>query len=320
MLLTKNNSTVRREDINDFYSKAALSPQSSLCCPTNYQAEDTSHIPEEVLKISYGCGSPVQKAFIKKGETVVDLGSGGGIDCFIAAKVTGKTGKVIGIDMTEKMMTQAEENKKLVANNLGFSNVEFKKGFLEEIPVDSGSVDIVISNCVINLSTSKEKVFQEIFRILKNHGRFVISDIISDKEISEEMRSDKKLWGECIAGAITQKNLINITKMAEFYGISLEHDYIWKVIDGITFSSIIFRGWKFEKSSECIYKGQYAIYMGPFQNVSDDDGHTYPVGEPIEVCTDTAEKLSRSPYAGNFVITDSSKKINEITTCGPKCC
>lgn len=320
MLTMKNNSSVTREDVQDYYSQAALSPQPSLCCPTNYRKEDISHIPEEVLNISYGCGSPVLKASIKQGEVVVDLGSGGGIDCFIASKVTGKDGRVIGIDMTDEMMNRARENRKMVAKNLGYSNVEFKKGFLEDIPVDSSLADIIISNCVINLSTSKDKVFQEIFRILKNHGRFVISDIVSDIEVPEKIGTDKKLWGECIAGSITQKRLIETAKSAGFYGVSFEHDYVWKVINGITFSSIVIKGWKFEKNSACIYKGQYAIYKGPFQSVSDDDGHTYHQGERVEICTDTAKKLTMQPYAGDFIIIDSSKNNPTITECGPKCC
>ena len=320
MQTIENNTEVKREDVKEFYSKAALASQPSLCCPTNYQPEDVSHIPADVLKISYGCGSPVSKASIKEGQTVVDLGSGGGIDCFIAAKTTGKNGKIIGIDMTDEMLSQAEKSRKFVEKKLGYSNIEFRKGVLEDIPVDSDSVDIIVSNCVINLSSIKHKVFEETYRILKNHGRLVISDIVSDSEVPEEMRSDKKLWGECISGAETQQNLIKTAKTAGFYGVSIEHDYVWKEVNGIKFSSITFRGWKFTKGKECLYKGQYAIYKGPFQNVSDDDGHTYPAGEPVEICTDTATKLSQQPYAGSFIIIDTSKKEEEIIECGPKCC
>lgn len=320
MQTIENTSTVSREDVKEFYSKAAISPQDSLCCPTDYCSEDVSHIPADVLKISYGCGSPVSKAAIKKRETLVDLGSGGGVDCFIAAKTTGKSGKIIGIDMTDEMLSQAEKSRKYVEKNLGYSNIEFRKGLLEDIPVDSNSVDIIISNCVINLSTLKHKVFEEIYRILKNHGRFVISDIVSDKEVPEDMKADKKLWGECVSGAVTQQDLIEIAKAAGFYGVSIEHDYVWKVINGIKFSSITFRGWKFIKGSKCVYKGQYAIYKGPFLNVSDDDDHTYPAGKPVEICTDTAAKLTNPPYAGSFIIIDTSKKEDEIMECGPKCC
>lgn len=320
MQTIKNTSTVNREDVKEFYSKAATSPQDSLCCPTDYCSEDVSHIPADVLKISYGCGSPVSKAAIKKGETLVDLGSGGGVDCFIAAKTTGKSGKIIGIDMTDEMLSQAGKSKNYVEKKLGYSNIEFRKGVLEDIPVDSNSVDIIISNCVINLSTLKHKVFEEIYRIVRNLGRFVISDIVSDKDVPEDMKADKKLWGECVSGAVTQQNLIEIAKTAGFYGVSIEHDYVWKVINGIKFSSITFRGWKFTKGDKCVYKGQYAIYKGPFLNVSDDDDHAYPAGKPVEICTDTAAKLTNPPYAGNFIIIDTSKREDEIIECGPKCC
>lgn len=320
MQTIENTSTVSREDVKEFYSKAATSPQKSLCCPTDYCSEDVSHIPADVLKISYGCGSPVIRASVKEGEAVVDLGSGGGIDCFIAAKTTGKSGKIIGIDMTDEMLSQAEKSRKFVEKKLGYSNIEFRKGVLEDIPVDSNSADLIVSNCVINLSLLKEKVFEEIFRILKKHGRFVIADIVSETEIPDNMRADKKLWGECAAGAVTQQQLIEIAKKTGFYGAQIEHDYVWKVIDGIKFSSIIFRGWKFIKGDKCVYKGQYAIYKGPFLNVSDDDDHTYPAGEPVEICTDTAAKLTSSPYAGSFIIIDTSKKEDAIIECGPKCC
>ncbi len=316
----ENNSEVKSDDVKEFYSKAALTSQPSLCCPTDYKTEDISHIPADVLKISYGCGSPVNRASIKEGETVVDLGSGGGIDCFIAAKAVGENGKIIGIDMTDEMLSNAEKNRKYVEKNLGYSNIDFRKGLLENIPVDSDSVDIIISNCVINLSTLKQKVFKEIYRILKNHGRFVISDIVSDAEVPEDMRSDKKLWGECISGAETQQNLIETAKTAGFYGISTEHDYVWKVVNGIKFSSITFRGWKFTKGEKCVYKSQYAIYKGPFLNVSDDDSHTYPAGKPVEICTDTATKLTNPPYAGSFIIINTSKNGDEMIECGPKCC
>ena len=318
--MIKNTSKVSREDVKEFYAKAALTSQPSLCCPTVYEAVDISHIPVDVMKISYGCGSPVSKASIKEGERVVDLGSGGGIDCFIASKTAGKSGKIIGIDMTEEMLSRAEKSRKYVERNLGYSNIEFRKGLLEDIPVNSDSVDVIISNCVINLSPSKHKVFEEIYRLLKSHGRFVISDIVSDKEVPEDMQADEKLWGECVSGAVTQQNLMNIARNAGFYGVSMEHDYVWKEAKGIKFSSITFRGWKFIKSKECVYIGQYAIYKGPFQKVSDDDGHTYPIGEPVEVCTDTVLKLTNPPYTGDFLIVDSSKKGDVIIECGPKCC
>ena len=200
---TSDKPNVSREDVRDFYSSAAVSAQESLCCPTQYDTGDLSHIPKEVLEISYGCGSPVNRAHIREGETVVDLGSGGGIDCFIAAKYVGDSGQVFGIDMTHEMLNVARKNAIPVAKNLGYSNVEFKQGFLESLPLEDQSVDLVTSNCVINLSLDKKEVFKEIHRVLKPGGRFVIADIISEREVTEEMRNQQDLWGECISGALT---------------------------------------------------------------------------------------------------------------------
>lgn len=309
-----------RKSVNEFYAAAAIQPQKELCCPTSYNAADISHIPLEALNISYGCGSPVTQANIKPGENVLDLGSGGGIDCFIAAKMAGEQGQIIGVDMTDEMLRNANATREIVARNLGYNNVRFMKGFLEEIPVTDECVDLVTSNCVINLSAQKEKVFQEIFRVLKAGGRFVISDIVSDREVPVSMKQDKKLWGECISGAITEAEFFNITRKIGFYGLEIVNRYLYKEVDGFTFYSITARGHKFKKSKECVYTGQYAIYKGPFSNVSDDDGHTYPVGMPIEICTDTAWKLSNPPYEGMFILSGGMQSKDVKTACGPKCC
>lgn len=309
-----------RKSVNEFYAAAAIQPQKELCCPTSYNAADISHIPLEALNISYGCGSPVTQANIKPGENVLDLGSGGGIDCFIAAKMAGEQGQIIGVDMTDEMLRNANATREIVARNLGYNNVRFMKGFLEEIPVTDECVDLVTSNCVINLSAQKEKVFQEIFRVLKAGGRFVISDIVSDREVPVSMKQDKKLWGECISGAITEAEFFNITRKIGFYGLEIVNRYLYKEVDGFTFYSITARGYKFKKSKECVYTGQYAIYKGPFSNVSDDDGHTYPVGMPIEICTDTAWKLSNPPYEGMFILSGGMQSKDVKTACGPKCC
>lgn len=309
-----------RKSVNEFYAAAAIQPQKELCCPTSYNAADISHIPLEALNISYGCGSPVTQANIKSGENVLDLGSGGGIDCFIAAKMAGEQGQIIGVDMTDEMLRNANATREIVARNLGYNNVRFMKGFLEEIPVTDECVDLVTSNCVINLSAQKEKVFQEIFRVLKAGGRFVISDIVSDREVPVSMKQDKKLWGECISGAITEAEFFNITRKIGFYGLEIVNRYLYKEVDGFTFYSITARGHKFKKSKECVYTGQYAIYKGPFSNVSDDDGHTYPVGTPIEICIDTAWKLSNPPYEGMFILSGGMQSKDVKTACGPKCC
>ena len=187
------NINITRDDVKDFYSVAAVVPKQELCCPVTYDKLEIDHIPQEVFSISYGCGSPVAIAGITEGEIMADLGSGGGVDCFIAAKKVGAFGKVIGIDMTEQMLEKARGFSNIVATNLGYNNVEFKYGFLEEIPVDDNSIDVITSNCVINLSTEKETVFKEIYRILKTGGRFVISDIVSDKDVPEDIKRQRAL-------------------------------------------------------------------------------------------------------------------------------
>jgi ubiquinone/menaquinone biosynthesis C-methylase UbiE len=152
------------------FSKAAFAPVADYYCPTGYDPKDLAHIPSEVLEVSYGCGNPAALADIREGETILDLGAGGGIDCFIAAKKLGKNGKVIGIDMTDEMVGKASESAKKVAEVLGYHNVEFRTGNIMELPVEDNSVDLVISNCVINLTEDKTKVLDEIYRILKPGG------------------------------------------------------------------------------------------------------------------------------------------------------
>ena len=161
-----------------------------------YDGEDAAALPTEV--VSYGCGNPVAIAGLQPGETVLDLGSGAGLDCFLAAQQVGPSGRVIGVDMTDAMLELAEANRAKV----GASNVEFRRGLIEAIPVDGESVDVVISNCVINLSTDKDAVFTEAFRVLRPGGRFQVSDVVLLREISEAERADLDLWSGCRSGAL----------------------------------------------------------------------------------------------------------------------
>jgi len=321
---------ITRDDVASYYGAAAETPQPALCCPTIYERVETGHIPKEALDISYGCGSPVSQAGIGAGETMVDLGSGGGIDCFIAAKLTGPSGRVIGIDMTDEMLRKAQENRVKVVENLGYDNVEFRRGLLEEIPVDDGSVDLVTSNCVINLSVDKGEVFREIYRVLKDGGRFVISDIVSERDVPVAMRQDKDLWGECISGALTVEEFLQYAEEAGFYGTTLLSTTLYRDVEGIRFDSITFQGHKFVKGEECLYKGHEAIYNGPFSSVTDDEEHTFPRGVAVEICTDTAAKLRKPPYDAIFTVNDPAgmptDKPSEKSdakgddSCTPGCC
>lgn len=295
---------VSRNEVRDFYAKAAVASQESLCCPVKYDTGDLSHIPEEVLSISYGCGSPVSRASITPGETLVDLGSGGGIDCFIAAKIVGEEGRVIGVDMTDEMLGKARHHSKEVAANLGYSNVEFHQGFLEAIPVDDATANVVTSNCVVNLSTQKQEVFKEIKRILKPGGRFVISDIISDQPVPETMRTNKELWGECVSGALTLEEFLDYARKAEFHGFRVIKDYLWKEVEGLKFYSYILEGFKPDPLADpSCCKEYFAVYGGPFDKI-EVAGQEYRVGIPTEVDDSTGHLLSQPPYRDQFSIID----------------
>ena len=294
-----------RHTVREFYGAAAEQPQAELCCPVRPDEQDLAHIPAEVVARFYGCGSPVTSAALAAGERMVDLGSGAGIDCFIAAKKVGPAGQVVGVDMTEQMLDVAAECRPKVASVLGYDVVEFRRGFLEEIPVETASVDVVTSNCVINLSPDKPRVFREIWRILRNHGRTVLADIVSDRDVPPKMRLDGRLWGECISGALTEEAFLAALERAGFYGVSIVAKTFWREVEDCRFYSVTVRGFKFEKTAGCTYVGQYAVYLGPMKATVDEEGHLFPRGTPVEVCTDTAAKLARPPYAGAFAIVDS---------------
>ena len=310
--------------VREFYGHAADEPQAELCCPVQPDADDLTHIPKEVVERFYGCGSPVTAAALVPGETMVDLESGAGIDCFIGAKKVGAGGRVYGIDMTDSMLKVANECRSTVARALGWDVVEFRRGFLEAIPLDDAIADVVTSNCVINLSPDKPRVFREIWRVLKDHGRAVVADIVADREVPPKMRADGKLWGECISGALTEDTFLALLERSGFYGVSILKKTFWREVEGCRFFSITVRGYKFEKKAGCTYVGQYAIYLGPLKAAVDEEGHLFPRGMPIEVCTDTAAKLSHAPYAGSFAIVDAATTRVQAGSgngcCGPGGC
>jgi SAM-dependent methyltransferase len=206
----------------------------------DYNPEDLSSIPDGA-DLGLGCGVPTAFADLKEGYTVLDLGSGAGIDVFIAARHVGITGKAIGIDMTEAMVEKAKMN----AQKIKATNVEFRLGEIEALPVESNSIDRVISNCVINLVPNKENVFREIFRVLKPGGKFTVSDIVVDGAISMEERNNAALWAGCISGAIDRKEYIDIIKKAGFTNVEIvsEKNYDYK-LDNARLNSITISGTK----------------------------------------------------------------------------
>ncbi len=187
------------ESVREHYAAQARSG-SSCCGGSNdlYPVSLLTEVPADVANFSLGCGNPFAEAELKPGETVLDLGSGGGLDCFLAAKQVGETGRVIGVDMTPEMIERA----RAAATRLGVRNVEFREGYLENLPVEDASVDAVISNCVINLSPDKPQVFREVFRALKPGGRVAVSDIVTNGPLPEELQKNMEAWGACVAGAL----------------------------------------------------------------------------------------------------------------------
>ena len=201
---------------------------ASGCGPTNldsskgigYTEDDISNIPDDAI-LGLGCGNPIATSEIKEGETVLDLGSGGGIDCFLAASKVGKNGKVIGVDMTAEMINRARETLK----KENHENVEFRLGEIENLPVADNTVDLIISNCVINLSPDKERVFQSAYRVLKPGGRINVSDIVLTQDLPEKIKNDPKSYVGCISGALKEEVYVGFIKKAGFENISVTSNF-----------------------------------------------------------------------------------------------
>jgi arsenite methyltransferase len=328
--------------VRNRYAAGAQSRQANLCCPVDYRSEYLEVIPKEVIERDYGCGDPSR--YLREGEIVVDLGSGSGKICFIAAQVVGPTGRIIGVDMTDEMLTVARRNAPVVAERIGYANVEFRKGRIQDLALDlerldtelkrspitdaasfiaadeladelrckhplieSDSADVVVSNCVLNLvePKSKHQLFQEIFRILKKGGRAVISDIVSDEDVPEHMQADPELWTGCISGALTEQGFLAAFEEAEFYGIQVLNRGIEP---WRTVQGIEFRSVTVEafkgKQGPCFERNQAVIYRGPFKEVLDDDNHRMQRGQRYAVCDKTYNLYRKAPYRDFFELVD----------------
>ena len=238
-------STDIKEVVKEKYGEAALrvlnggsSCCSTTCCDTAdpitsrlYDDAQATQIPEEALKASLGCGNPTALASLSPGETVLDLGSGGGIDVLLSARRVGPTGKVYGLDMTDQMLALARENQR----KAGIENVEFLKGEIEHIPLPDNSVDVIISNCVINLSADKDQVLREAFRVLKPGGRFAVSDVVTRGAIPSAIREKVLLWVGCISGALEETEYQAKLARAGFEQISVEPTRIYRIDDARSF-------------------------------------------------------------------------------------
>ena len=235
-----------KDAVKEKYAQAALKARdarSGCCAPAStsaccdpitsnlYSADESGKVPEAALRASLGCGNPTALAELKPGEIVLDLGSGGGIDVLLSAKRVGPTGKAYGLDMTDEMLALARENQK----NAGVENAEFLKGEIENLPLPNASVDVIISNCVINLSGDKDRVLREAFRVLKPGGRLAVSDVVVRGEVPAAVRKSIELWTGCIAGALTDADYIAKLSAAGFENIGIESTRIYDIEDARQF-------------------------------------------------------------------------------------
>ncbi len=328
--------------VQERYREGAARQVAELCCPVDYDPRYLAAIPQEVLERDYGCGDPSRH--LVPGETVLDLGSGSGKICFIAAQVVGEAGRVIGVDMTPEMLTVARRAAPLVAARLGYANVEFHRARIQDLALDlerfeaelasrpaadadgwlaaqaraeelrrsapliaDGSIDVVVSNCVLNLVDAADKplLFRELQRVLASGGRAVISDIVADEPVPAALQADPALWSGCIAGAMTEEGFLAAFEEAGFYGIRLlaRQQAPWRTVEGIEFRSVTVEAFK-GKEGPCLERLQAVIYKGPFREVLDDDGHRLRRGERVAVCDKTFQLYRREPYAAHFELVE----------------
>jgi ubiquinone/menaquinone biosynthesis C-methylase UbiE len=329
------------------YSAAAQTKVEALCCPVEYDRQYLKVIPQEILERDYGCGDPSR--YLRPGETVLDLGCGAGKICFIASQVVGPSGRVIGVDMNDEMLALARRHQRAVSGAIGYENVEFRKGRIQDLALDldrfeselkarpigdlagflaaearaeelrlthpliaSESIDVVVSNCVLNLVEpgSKEKLFRELFRVLKKGGRAVISDIVSDEPVPEELQADPELWTGCISGALTEEGFLQAFVDAGFYGLQLlKWDPTpWRTVRGIEFRSVTVEAFK-GKQGPCFERNQAVIYRGPFKEVLDDDGHRLERGRRYAVCDKTYQLFRKAPYRDCFEFVEPRAEV-----------
>ncbi|MEM6611599.1 MAG: methyltransferase domain-containing protein [Cyanobacteria bacterium P01_C01_bin.72] len=323
------------------YQEGARQQQPSLCCPTEYEGNYTQNLPEEIIAKDYGCGDPTR--YVNQGETVVDLGSGAGKNCYILAQKVQESGKIIGVDFNDEMLNLARKYQGEMADKLGYRNTEFVKGKIQDLklPLDTlerwlqnnpvtsvdkiseyeaecdrlrqqqpliadNSVDVVISNCVLNLvrPQDKKQLFGEIFRVLKRGGRAIISDIVCDEAPTPKIMNDPDLWSGCIAGAFQEASFLKMFEDAGFYGVEIlkRESTPWQVIDGVEFRSMTVRAYK-GKEGVCLERKQSVVYKGPWKQVVDDDGHIFCRGERMAVCDKTYKIMTSccSPYSSDVI-------------------
>ncbi|MDP3919452.1 MAG: methyltransferase domain-containing protein [Candidatus Omnitrophota bacterium] len=335
------------KEVKARYTKGAARVEAALCCPVDYDPQYLRVIPKEILDKDYGCGDPSR--YLREGDIVLDLGSGAGKICYIASQIVGRKGRVIGVDFNQAMLQLARKHQRRVAKRIGWDNIDFRWGRIQDLKTDpallekklrkrpirsaaeyldfdhaaSGmwkknplvaddSVDVIVSNCVLNLvhAVDKMQLFREMFRVLKRGGRIAISDIVSDESVPSHLQNDPELWSGCISGAFEEKAFIQAFQDAGFYGIQIERrdEEPWQTVEGIEFRSVTVTAHK-GKEGECWERNQAVIYKGPWRRVEDDDGHVLDRGVRIAVCDKTFNIYTRAPYAGDVLAVTPRKLI-----------
>jgi arsenite methyltransferase len=344
-----NDVSAVTESVRQRYSAAANAPEAQLCCPIDYDPQYLQILPQEILDKDYGCGDP--SAFARPGDIVLDLGSGGGKICYIAAQIVGAEGRVIGVDMNDDMLDLARRHQPDMARAIGYDNVSFYKGRIQDLGLDrdaleqwlqkhpiadaasleryeaqvaamrrstplvaDAAVDLVLSNCVLNLvsDSEKTKLFGEIFRVLRRGGHAAISDIVADEPVPDHLKADPELWSGCISGAMEESAFLQAFVDAGFYGVQLsKRDPLpWRTVEGIEFRSVTLTAWK-GVQGDCWDYNEAVIYRGPFREARDDDGHVFRRGARVAVCRKTFEILTREPYAQYFEAVEPLTAVTE---------
>ncbi|WP_282756101.1 DUF5714 domain-containing protein [Desulfuromonas thiophila] len=291
LALSQNDS---RTVVKDFYAAAVGDRKEEILNPVCYDADLIDHIPEAFRFRGYGCGSPVLDAAITAGQTVLDLGCGSGVECFIAARLTGRQGRVIGVDMLAPMLELARQGAVGVAARLGYDNLEFHQAYLEALPLADASVDLILSNCVLNLSADKRCLFAEMWRVLKPGGRLVVADVVCESEPDAAIRNDEQLRGECIAGALTQKDLFGLLAESGFVHSRCLKRLPYRQVQGHAFFSLTF-----EAQRPALAEAAGAVrvlYPGPFASIGLEDGRLLFRGQLAWVSRQQAEAAGELLY------------------------
>lgn len=336
---SKSLSEQTYASVQEYYGKVLKSSkdlQTNACCPVGampaYLSEIVKQLHPEVRDRFYGCGTPIPS--LLEGKTVLDLGCGTGRDCFLMAKLVGPKGKVIGVDMTQEQLTLAQQTTAYHMERFGFSspNVEFKKGYLEhlgDLGIANNSVDIVVSNCVINLSPQKDRVFAEIFRVLKPGGELYFSDIFANRRLTAEMAADPVLLGECLGGALYTEDFRRLMEKTGFLDVrtvtsgpvTLQNPEIVGKAGMVAFSSKTIRAFKLPLEDRCEDYGQVAYYKGTIAHhpheFALDDHHLFKAHTPMLVCGNTADMVSATRFGEHFEVIGEKKRHLGIFDCGP---